>query len=148
MTYSEPVKRRFSAPARRFGYIAIAAINAVLLYVANHLLEWEWPAFLTDDFVEVLPVLRLSLIAGIAVNLAYLFFDPDWFQSLSQVVLSAVGLAVLIQTLTVFPFDFNAYDFPWETMTKILLAIAITGTVIGLLSEGVKAAKRGIRALS
>ena len=148
MTYSEPVKRRFSAPSRRFGYIAIAAINAVLLYVANHLLEWEWPAFLTDDFVEVLPVLRLSLIAGIAVNLAYLFFDPDWFQSLSQVVLSAVGLAVLIQTLTVFPFDFNAHDFPWETMTKILLAIAIVGTVIGLLSEGVKAAKRGLRALS
>ncbi len=148
LTYWEPDagKRRFAAPARRFGYTATAAINAALLWVANRLLDWEWPAFLTQDFDEVLPILSASLVAAIAVNLAYLFYDPPWFGSATQVLLSVIGLAVVIQTLGVFPFDFSAYEFPWETTAEVILVIAIVGTSIGIVTELVRLARHATKA--
>ena len=40
-----------------------------------------------------------------------------------------------------FPFDFSAYEFGWETPTKWVLILAMVGVGIGMVAELVKLAK-------
>ena len=62
--------------SRRFGYLVSIAVNAAMVYVVHHLLEWGWPRFLTEAFEELLPVITLSFVAGIVVNLGFLCSTP------------------------------------------------------------------------
>lgn len=141
-------RRQATRPARQFGYLIAAVINGAMLYVANHLLEWEWPSFLTQDFERVLPLVQASLIAGIVVNLAYIGFDAAWFKSIGQIVISAIGLAVAIRTFSVFPFDFSAYDFAWDTLARWVIVVAMIGSALGILVETLKLLRSGLRAIT
>ena len=47
--------RPTSRLTRRVGYMAAAVVNTVMLWVANHLLGWGWPPFLTRSFEDLLP---------------------------------------------------------------------------------------------
>jgi hypothetical protein len=40
--------------------------------------------------------------------------------------------------LTVFPFDFSAYQFDWEIVARFVLVLAIIGSSIGALVEAIK----------
>ncbi len=147
VTIRGPAEHRFPGPARQVGYAVSAGVNALMLYVVSRLLEWGWPPFLTSDFDEVLPIIQLSFAASIVTNLAYLFYDPPWFKSAGQVVVSAIGLAAALRILSVFPFDFTGYDLPWITITRTILWIAVIGTSIGIIAEGVKLIRSGAREL-
>lgn len=52
--------RPTSQATRRVGYVAAAVVNGGMLWVANHLLGWGWPPFLTSSFED----LRLTRAAG------------------------------------------------------------------------------------
>lgn len=138
---------RIGRQARQFGYLVAAAINAVMLYVANRLLEWEWPSFLTQDFDQVLPIVQASLIAGVVINLAYVGFDAPWFKSIGQIVISAIGLAVAVRMFTVFPFDFSRYDFAWDTVARAVIVVAIIGSALGIVVETLKLFRTGLRTM-
>lgn len=127
-----------SSPGRRFGYGVAIVVNAALLYVANNLLAWDWLPFLTDDFERVIPIINVSLAASMVVNLMYMVADPRWFKSLTQIGLLGISLAVTIRMYRVFPFDFSAYGFDWETTARVLMILAIVGIGIGLIAEFVK----------
>lgn len=137
-TASRPAGTAPSAPARKFGYLVAVAVNAVLLWVVHNLLDWEWTRFITEEWDQVLPILTTSLIAAIVVNTLYIVFDPKWFKSLTQIVLSGISLAVTVRMLRVFPFDFTAYDFPWETFVRVGLVVGIVGISIAIVVETVK----------
>ena len=92
-----------SPTGRRFGYAAAAVVNAALLFVVNNLLEWDLLPFLTNDFDRVVPIVRVSLVATIVVNLIYLFFDPDWFKSLSQIGLLGISMAATVRLYRISP---------------------------------------------
>lgn len=139
---------RFSAAARQTGYAIAAGLNAVMLWVVSQLLEWGWPTFLTADFEEVLPIIQLSFVASIAANLAHMFYDPPWFKSAGQVVVSAIGLVAVLRILSVFPFDFTGYDLPWITISRAILWIAVFGTSIGVIAESAKLIRYGMRELT
>ncbi len=141
-------RREITRPARQFGYLIAAVINGAMLYVANHLLEWEWPSWLTQDFERVLPIVQTSLIAGMVINLAYIGFDASWFKSIGQIVISAIGLAVAIRMFTVFPFDFSAYDFAWDTLARWVIVVAMIGSAIGILVESLKLLRTGLRTIT
>lgn len=130
--------RRPSRTARQVGYGVAAGVNAVLLYLVNVAPGWEWLTFLTDNFAEVLGILNASLVVAIVVNLLWVLADPRWFRSLGQVVQSGVGLAVVLTTLDVFPFDFSGWAFDATWLTRFVLVVAAIGTGIGLLVEVVK----------
>ena len=142
MTLTRPHRdvERTPAPTteRRVGYVVAIGVNAAMLYVANHLLAWEWPPFLTSDFDLLLPIVNVSIVASIVVNVAYLLFDARWFKHLTQAVIAAIGVVVLVRTWQVFPFDFTPYDFDWELLTRAFLVIALVGTSIGLIAEAAK----------
>jgi hypothetical protein len=125
---------------RRFGYLLAAALNGGFLYMVNNVLDWDVAPFLTNSFEEATPTIRLVLWATIIVNLAYLFFDPKWFKSLTQIGLAGISIAATVRLYQVFPFDFSEYDFPWETLTRTILIIAIVGVGISIIVETVKLA--------
>lgn len=142
-----PPRSRISRQARQFGYLVAVAINAVMLYVANRLLEWEWPSFLTQDFDQVLPIVQASLIAGVVINLAYVGFDAPWFKSVGQIVISAIGLAVAVRMFTVFPFDFSRYDFAWDTVARAVIVVAMIGSALAIVVETLKLFRTGLRTM-
>lgn len=136
---SKDTRRSGSVATRRFGYAVAVAVNLVMLVVANSLLDWGWPAFLTPEFSDVLPVLNLSLTATILINVAYMNYDPPRFKSACEIVLGAISMTVLARTWTVFPFDFSPYRsfewiaFDWDHVARLVLIVAMVGVGIGML---------------
>jgi hypothetical protein len=137
-TTTSPAKTRAPLGARRFGYLVAVLVNVVMLVVVNNILDWGWLPFLTDDFEAVVWLINLSLTASILANLAYMAYDPVWFRSITQVVLNLISIAVLVTMWQVFPFDFSAYEFAWDTLVRFVLVLGIVGTVIGTVAELVK----------
>ena len=135
-----PTKPPPSPATRRFGYFVAMLVNVAMLIVVNNLLAWDILPFLTDDFARVIPIINVSLGAGILVNLLYLLSDPAWLKSLTQIGLLGISIAATVRLYRVFPFDFSAYEFNWETTGQVLLILAIAGAGIGIIAEFVKLA--------
>lgn len=132
--------RRHAPPstANRFGHLVGIAVNLVLLFVAHHLLEWGWPAFLTPAFADVLPVVTASFVVGIAFEAIYLVRDRGWIRSLGNAVTAAFGFAVALRTWQVFPFDFSGYARDWTGTTRLVLVVVMAATLLGLVVESVR----------
>jgi hypothetical protein len=134
-------KPRAGRAARRFGYAVAIGVNAILLYVVNQLLEWEWPSFLTEEFDRVVGIMSFSIIVSIVANVLYLMFDPRWFKSLGQIVENVVGFAVGIRVWQVFPFDFSSWSMDWSWLIRVALIVGLVGLAIGTIVEVAKLAR-------
>lgn len=130
---------------RRTGYAVTVLLNLAILFVVINLVEWDVFPWLTDDFSTVVPWIAFSLAATIALNLAYLFQDSQPLRSLGQIVLNLISIVVISQFFRVFPFDFSQYSFNWEVVARLLLALAMVGAGIGVITETVKLASRELR---
>jgi hypothetical protein len=123
-----------SPPAgRRAGYVAAIVVNLVLLWIVHHLLDWDWPRFLTDEFDDVLPVLTASIIATIVANAVFVVFDPPWFRHLANVVTSAIALACAVVVSRVFPFDFSDYATDWTWLARLVVVVGVVGTAVAVV---------------
>jgi len=129
-----------SHPARRFGYLVAVMVNVILWFLVNARPGWRTLPFLTEGFPDVLWLVNLSLATSAAVNVVYLGYDRAWLKSVCQIGVSAIGLAAAIRMLQVFPFDFSSSAFPWTAVTRLLLILAIFGSVVAVLVELVKLA--------
>lgn len=138
-------KRRRPGGLHRFGYALAAAVNLMLLVVVNNLLAWDLLPWLTDDFEQVLPILNLSLVASMAVNLAYIWVDPGGFKPLVQAGLNVINLLVVFRLLRLFPFDFSGYEFDWAILARIVLILAMVGTTIAIIAELAKVLTEQVR---
>lgn len=127
-----------SLTARRTGYGIAVLVNVVLLVIVNNVLAWGWFSWLTDDFELVLPLINLSLLATILVNIAYIAYDAAWFKSLCEIGLLAISITVAVRTFRVFPFDFSAYSWDWDSTVKLTIACAIIGMSIAIVVHTVK----------
>jgi hypothetical protein len=127
-----PAKRSDPKPTttRRVGYLVTAVVNGAMLWVANHLLGWGWPPFLTNAFEDLLPWVNVSLVAAIAVNLLWTWRDPAWFKHLAQLVLNAISLVVIVRSWQIFPLDFTGYWSGWEALARVALGIACFGVLV------------------
>ena len=132
-----PEVRRFG---RRAGYIVAVIINVLMLIVVRNILDWDVLPFLTDRFEQVVPWVTLSLTATIVANLIYLFKDAQAIRSTGGIVTNLISLIVTYQIYQVFPFDFSAYDFNWEVVTRVVLIVAMVGAGIGMLTESIRLA--------
>jgi hypothetical protein len=127
-------RRRPSAAARRSGYLIAAGLNGLLLYLVNRRPGWEALPFLTPDTEKVLGLVNAAIIAGLVANLVYVVADPPRLRSLGDLVTTGIGLAAMVRIWQVFPFSFEEGGFPWETVLRWLVAIAIVGSVIGIVA--------------
>lgn len=120
---------------RRLGYLVGIVVSAGLLLAVNNVLAWGKVPFLTDDLQQLLPIINASLVASIAVNGAWILYDGAWFRSAGQIILNGLTIAVLALTYHVFPFDFAAYTFDWETLIRVLIIAIIVALAIATLIE-------------
>jgi len=137
-TEPRPIRRGEPTAGRRFGYTVSIVINAVMLFIANNLMEWEWFPWLTNEYDRVLPWIAFSIGATMIVNAMYLAYDMQWFKSLTQAGLAVIAFIVTVRLFRIFPFDFSAYDFPWTGITEAILILAIVGTAIAVVVEGTR----------
>jgi hypothetical protein len=124
--------RRPSAGARRAGYGLAVVFSAAMLVVLNAAPGWQAIPFLTSDTAQVLGLVNLSIAAGIAANLTYLFYDPPWLKSLGELVTTGIGLAAAIRIWQVFPFDVSS---GWSAAVQTLLVVCIAGSCMALLAQ-------------
>lgn len=129
-----------STVGRRTGYAVSILLNGLFLFIANSLLAWGWPPWLTEDFASVLPVLNTAIIVGVLVNAVYLVYDPPWAKAVGDIVTTAMSLAVGVRMWQVFPFDFTGYEWPWDTILRWMIGLGIFGTSVALLVNIVKLA--------
>lgn len=125
--------------SKKAEYIAAIVFNAIILIIVNQLLNWGILPFLTDNFRQVLPTQNSQLVAAIAFNAAFLFYDPAWFTALMRLALNVLGIAVVATYLRVFPFDFSAYaGFDWDLLARVFLIIGLVFACIAVITEAVK----------
>lgn len=137
---------RGSGAGRRFGYLVAIAINVVLIYLVNVSPGWASVSWLTPATTEIVPILNVSLTAGIVVNALFILADPPWFKALGDTVTCAVAVVVTGRLLQVFPFDFTAYSVDWATVVRVglvvvLIAVALA-TVVNIVRFFVALARR------
>jgi hypothetical protein len=128
--------------ARSVGYAIGAIVNATLLQLVNVRPGWDAVPFLTGDTRQVLLLVNLSLAFGLVTNLVYLAYDAPWLKAAGDVVGSAIALTVLVRLWDVFPFAFTGSGVDWAAVTRVVLAVAVVGTVVAIVVQFVSLVKR------
>ncbi|WP_370962534.1 hypothetical protein [Amycolatopsis sp. cg9] len=137
--------RRPRAGKRRAGYLIGALVNVLVLLAAHAWPGWEAVPFLTGDTPRVLGVVDLALTAGVATNVAFLGYDPEWLTALGGLVTTLAGLVAVVRVWQVFPFDFAGSSFDWPVTARVLLVVGIAGSVLGALVQLATLVRAGLR---
>ena len=119
----------------RMGYGATILVDLVLLWVVDNLLAWDLLPFLTEEFSRVSGLIMFSLIASLVVNASLLVADRPRSGTFEKAVLALINLWVTVQLLRVFPFDFSGSRFDWSIGVRVVLIVAIVGTVGELVAS-------------
>lgn len=127
--------RRRRGSSRRLGYAIGVMVNAALLYAGNVWPGWWVLPFLTEDTRQVIGIVNISLIAGMVANFACLLVDRPWMKALADLVTLGIGLLVLAQLWLIFPFDFGGYTVDWALVARVVLVLAMAGSVIGIIVQ-------------
>jgi hypothetical protein len=141
VTETTRTSRRPPRGARRVGYLFGAAINLLLLWFVTVQPGWRWVPFLTEDFVEVVGLVIVSLLVGVAVNLLYLAADPRWFKYLGDAVTAAIACVILARIWAIFPIDLGERWGGWESTLRVLILLACIGTGIAVVANLAQAAQ-------
>ena len=139
-TTAPPGSARSSRPpaAKRFGYVVAIGCNVLGLWIAHNLLDWGWPRFLTDQFDDVLPLITVSFVYGMATNALFVLYDRKWFKALVDVGGSVIAFLVTLRLFQVYPFDFSDYAVDWSWLVTTLLIIGLVATAIAALAQSVR----------
>jgi hypothetical protein len=123
--------------ARRVGYAFSALVTLAIAWAVNVWPGWEAVPFLTEETSEVIPLVNLSLLVGVLTSILYMVLDPPWLKALGALASSAISLAVVTRTFTVFPFDFGDDASLWEPLTEGFLIFLIVALALAVLVQGV-----------
>jgi membrane-associated HD superfamily phosphohydrolase len=153
-TISDAQNRSLSEPrqlrdwARTSGYIASIVVDMILLYVVQHLLDWNVP-WITAAWSDVLWAVNLSLTVSIVANALLLGYDRLWFYRVVEAISTALALLAAYWIYLVFPFDFGAQWTPlaYMVMSAVLLGLGIAVVVLSVLAI-VELARAGWREVS
>lgn len=98
---------------------------------------------LTSDYFAWLLVLITALVISIAANIIMIIYDRFWFREIIQIILTAIGVIVIANLVSIFPFDFSvipdatAIDITPVVVTIVLIIIAV-GLGVGALVRFIK----------
>ena len=123
--------------SRRVGYAVAVAVNLALLYLLNRTPGWQEVPFLTDAMARCIGVVNLSIAAGLAANLVYLVWDPEWLRALGDLMTTCAGLLAMLRLWQVWPFDFPS-GTPWDLLAHIAFALGLFGGVVGIIASTVR----------
>ena len=132
---TRPVRTSHPTAATRFGYVVAIGCNAFGIWIVHHLLEWSWPRFLTDQFDEVLPLITVAFVFGMATNAMFVLYDRQWLKSLVDVGGSILAFVITLRLYEVYPFDFSDYANNWSWLVTTLLIIGMAVTAIAAIAK-------------
>jgi uncharacterized membrane protein len=137
------------------GYSAAIFWNVVLLiffsffhqYIALYHVQPDGSvtrlSMLTSDYFAWLPILVTVLVISVAANIIMIIYDRYWFREIIQIILTVIGVVVVANLVSIFPFDFSmipnataAYIVP-VVVTIVLIIIAV-GLGVGALVRFIK----------
>jgi uncharacterized membrane protein len=146
-----------SRVGRIAGYSAIIFFNFVFLiffsffhmYIAWYHHEPDGSItrlpLLTSDYFTWLPVLVTALAISIATHIVLIAYDRYWLRETIQIILAAIGAAVVAKLVVIFPFNFSVIP---NLATADIMPVAVTiGLVIIAVGLGVGALVRLIKLL-
>ena len=116
---------------RRLGHVVTVLVNVFFLVVLNLWPGWGVLPFLTPQMSEVISVLNLSLIVGALLQIALLVNDGPRLRLFAEAATSAMSALVLSRLLVVFPFDVATASIDWSWPLRVLLGLALLGSLIG-----------------
>ncbi|MBA7602709.1 hypothetical protein ES703_09805 [subsurface metagenome] len=137
------------------GYSASIFWNVVLLiffsffhqYIAWYHVEPDGSvtrlSMLTSDYFVWLPILVTALVISVAANIIMIIYDRFWFREIIQIILTVIGVVVVANLVSIFPFDFSvipnatAVDIVPVVVTIVLIIIAV-GLGVGALVRFIK----------
>ncbi|MFC1938374.1 DUF4870 domain-containing protein [Chloroflexota bacterium] len=137
------------------GYSASIFWNLVLLiffsffhqYIAWYNIEPDGSitrlSMLTNDYFVWLYILVTALVISIAANIIMIIYDRFWFREIIQIILTVIGVVVVANLVSIFPFDFSvipsatAVDIVPVVVTIVLIIIAV-GLGVGALVRFIK----------
>ncbi|MFC1941941.1 DUF4870 domain-containing protein [Chloroflexota bacterium] len=100
-------------------------------------------SLLNSDYFVWLYILVTALVISIAANIIMIIYDKFWFRELIQIILTVIGVVVVANLLSIFPFDFSvipsatAVDIVPVVLTIILIIVAV-GLGVGALVRFIK----------
>ena len=89
------------------------------------------------------PVLVTALVISIAAQIALIIYDRYWLRETVQIALAAIGVAVVANLLTIFPFDFDV--IPSATLSEIMPVAVTIALILIAVGLGVGALVRFIK---
>jgi len=124
----------FRDGSRTLNYVVSIVVNAIVLYIDNHLLAWGVP-FITPAFGDVLWAIDLSIWATIIANALFLAYDAQWFRELAQIVLSGIALGVTAILYARFPFDFGSATL--NDLASVGLLLVMFALIVAIIVQAV-----------
>jgi hypothetical protein len=121
---------------RASGFVGSIAVNAILLYAAHHVLDWQI-GWITPAWSDVLWAVDLTLWASIVANALFLAIDAAWFRNLAGAISCAFAVLATWWLYVVFPFDFEAAatnDVVRLALGALVLATALATVVMAILA--------------
>ena len=100
-------------------------------------------SMLTGDYFIWLPILVTALVISVAANILLIIYDRYWFREIIQIILTVIGVVVVANLVSIFPFDFSvipnatAVDIVPVVVTIVLIIIAV-GLGVGALVRFIK----------
>jgi len=100
-------------------------------------------SLLTGDYFTWLPILITALVISITANIIMIIYDRYWLRETIQIILTAIGVVVVANLVSIFPFDFSvipnatAVDIVPAVVTIVLIMIAV-GLGVGALVRFIK----------
>jgi len=137
------------------GYSAAIFWNVVLLiffsffhqYIAWYHVEPDGSvtrlSMLTNEYFAWLPILVTALVISVAANILLIIYDRYWLREIIQIILTVIGVVVVANLVSIFPFDFSvipnttAVDITPVVVTIVLILIAV-GLGVGALVRFIK----------
>jgi hypothetical protein len=122
----------------QIGYGIAIGLSLLLIFIVQNLEDWDLLPFLTAEFGDVVPWITFSLLAGALAYLVYILYDSQTLRWAGEIVTNVITIVVTWRVFTVFPFDFTAYEFPWDVLARFVMVVAIVGASIGVVVNAVK----------
>ncbi len=137
------------------GYSAAIFWNVVMLifssffhrYIAWYHVEADGSvsrlSMLTSDYFDWLPMLVTALVISAAANILLVTYDRYWLREIIQIILTVIGVVVVANLVSIFPFDFSV--IPGAAAAAIVPAAVTIGLIIIAVGLGVGALVRFIK---
>jgi hypothetical protein len=120
--------------ARASGLLGSIVVNAILLYAAHHVLEWQ-VGWITPAWSDVLWAVDLTLWGSIVANALFLSFDAAWFRNLAGAVSCALAVLATWWVYAVFPFDFGAAAT--NDIVRLMVGLVMVATAIAVVVQSI-----------